>query len=103
MPRKNVQDGQEVMGVQAEFADSTPIVEAQLSVEWKAVEEETEAPRPRIVKLANATTMYLIEDGIRYPITNSGAAAALNLHVEVVSEDDLLAWPEGDLYTGQTI
>ena len=73
------------------WGEPTPTLDAEITV--------TVADR-RIVKLAREQTMYLVEDGIRRPVATSAAAAALGIAPEVVDEDTLRQWPEGDLYTG---
>ena len=74
-------------------------------VTWGEPTVTPEAHEPRrLVKLPGsegpARTMYLVEDGVRYPIATSGVAAALKIRVEVVDEETLRQWPQGDLYTG---
>lgn len=67
------------------------------------VTPEAHEPR-RLVKLPGAEgpqrTIWLVEDGIRYPIERSAVAAALNIKLEAVDEEELRQWPQGDTYTG---
>lgn len=68
------------------------------------VEVIVEAPKRRLVKLPGAEgaqrTIYLVEDGVRYPIASSDIAAALGIKLEAVDEETLRQWPQGDTYTG---
>lgn len=78
-------------------------IEATTTTEAIEYAEPTVTPEAhgslRIVKLADAQTMWLVEDGVRHAFTCSADAAALNIAVEVVDEDTLRQWPQGDVYT----
>jgi hypothetical protein len=96
------QEAEAVDGVQAEIDEmalataDTLANAATLEPVEGAEPENVTAENSRIVKLAGEPTMWLVHDGIRYPITSSRKAVELGLPVEVVDEDTLLEWTEGE-------
>lgn len=104
MPRRKSEDSNGVQDEQQEDAaaeaEAVETPEAQAEPEYAPEETQTEeragAPVRRLVKLADRPTMYLVENGKRRPVTESHVAAALLIPVEVVEEDELSEWPEGE-------
>lgn len=52
----------------------------------------------RLVKLVEEETMWLVANGVRRPITNVEKAVALDLPPEVIEEDELNGYAEGEPY-----
>jgi hypothetical protein len=95
MPKKHTDDTateDELDAITAETLEHAATMEPVEGAEPDNVTPETS----RIVKLAGEPTMWLVHDGIRYPITTSRKAVELGLPVEVVDEDALDEWTEGD-------
>lgn len=98
MPRQRGTHGMQ----QAEETEVTTTTEAVEYAE-PTVTPEAHTAR-RLVKLPGAEgpqrTIWLVEDGVRYPIARSDVAAATGLKLEAVDEETLRQWPQGDTYTG---
>ena len=74
---------------------------ADAPVTWAETVTSTVDTDMRLVKLPDdgtpeATAMYLVRDGVAHPVTTSAAAVATGLAVELVSAEELAAWPMGE-------
>ena len=85
------------------FSEPTPATPEPVAVKVEATPAEKPVEKRRIVKLPfngrpETTTMWLVENGKKRPISNSTKAALLYIPVEVVTAQEIQRWPEGEPY-----